>query len=302
MSSQPSSLAEQDSRRDTDPYIRQLTICKKCHHTIDGLRVHEGSTSGNRQHRGRLCQTVRLIYYFFIIPRFLLYLVTQCPECHWTEYLTDAYEYTDAVALLVRIQARQDKAYIPKSAVDAPLRLATQPIERQDGKIDCANPQCYTKSNQTRTQGNRNCIEYLCGACCKSSRTTAAVSGVTRPKCTTHKIVAVNPAIPASHAPQATLHRVTQPAVDPVLLHPSQNPPVPQHRPIVPDVGRQRILAQPMGHNWERRRQEAIDADVAVRSAKLEKQELAETKKRTCDLRIWFKVCAFSNFLEQRLT
>lgn len=221
----------------------------------------------------------------------------QCPECHWTEYLTEAYKYADAKALLVRIWARQDRAYIPQSVLDVPLRPAAEPNERQDGKIDCANPQCYTKSNQTRTQGNRNCIEYLCGTCCKNSRTTAAVSNIARPKCSTHKVSVVTPVVSAPPllagpmtAPPLALPIAPQPAINPALRNPSQNLSAPPHRPSVPEVGCQRILAQPMGQNWQRRRQEAIDADVAVKSAKIEKQELVETKKWTCDLWIWFKV------------
>jgi len=233
-------------------------------------------------------------------PDHLIHCYFQCPECHWTEYLTEAYEYTDAMALLVRIWARQDKAYIPKAALDAPLCPAAQPNERQDGKIDCANLQCYTKSSQTRTKGNRNCIEYLCGACCKNSRTTATVSNIARPKCTTHKVATATPTISTTHAGPAASFPPAPPAlprlaIDPALLNTPQNLPAPQHRPFVPDAGRQRILAQPMGHNWQHRRQEAIDADVAVKSAKIEKRKLVETKKRTCDVRIWFKVCTCSN-------
>jgi hypothetical protein len=86
----------------------------------------------------------------------------QCPECHWTEYSTEAYEYADVTALLVQFWACQDQAYIPKSALDAPLRPVAQPNGRQDSKIDCANPQCYVKSNQTHTLTMTKSVDCDC--------------------------------------------------------------------------------------------------------------------------------------------
>jgi hypothetical protein len=108
------------------------------------------------------------------------------PGCHHTEYHTPAYEYVDAEALLVRIRPREDKQYIPKVALDAPLRPATQSVNRPDGRIDCSNPNCFTRSRQ-RTQGNRNCIGYFCGPCCKDAKLAAINSNSARPKCAVHK-------------------------------------------------------------------------------------------------------------------
>jgi hypothetical protein len=111
-------------------------------------------------------------------------LVRQCtsPDCHHTEFHTSPYEFVDAEALLVHVRVHIDGQYILQVALDASLRAAMQPIIQPDKKIDCTNPNCFTKQNQ-QTQGNCNCIAYLCGPCCKDARIQATNSNNARPKC-----------------------------------------------------------------------------------------------------------------------
>ncbi|KAF7966268.1 hypothetical protein HWV62_39397 [Athelia sp. TMB] len=47
--------------------------------------------------------------------------------------------------------------------------------------------------------------------------------------------------------------------------------------------------AQPMGPHWLARQQEAANLTLSKKSAKLEKEELEEQKKRTCKFLIWYK-------------
>jgi hypothetical protein len=70
-----------------------------------------------------------------VIRRNTLIILLQCPNCHHAKLQTLAYEFADAEALLVRIQACQNKLYIPRPALDAPLRPAPQPIECPDKKL-----------------------------------------------------------------------------------------------------------------------------------------------------------------------
>lgn len=83
---------------------------------------------------------------------------------------------------------------------------------------------------------------------------------------------------------------IPQQVIDPVLLEASENLPQSQRvrqssNPVV-----QRSLAQPMGQNWVRKRQEAMEIDTISKSLKAQHQEIMEEKKRTCDVIIWFEV------------
>jgi hypothetical protein len=71
----------------------------------------------------------------------------QCtsPDYHHTEFLTAAYKFLDAEALLVRINARADQQYILQAALNVPLRPAVLPLNRPDNKINCANLGCVTR-------------------------------------------------------------------------------------------------------------------------------------------------------------
>jgi hypothetical protein len=311
---------QEDSRRDTDPFIVAATHCTDCRTTMDGLRVFAGSTPIHRHLRGSIAQTVSCT---IVIHHNTFIILSQCPNCHHTKFHTPAYEFADAEALLVRIQARQNRLYIPRPALEAPLRPAPQPIERPDKKINCANTRCFTKSNQTRTQGNRNCIGYLCGNCCRGARISASTANTVRQKCNVHHVDAVTPtimgipsqAVPARPPPSGTF-TLTQPA--PVLVnipHPVPlpfandivQPPLTQSPPIDPKLlatdmallqtapassgrGRQQLLAQPMGTHWRERHREAINVKEASKAMKTHRQELDDKKKRTCEVLIWFEV------------
>jgi hypothetical protein len=54
----------------------------------------------------------------------------QCisPDCYHTEFLTAAYKFLDAEALLVRINAHADQQYILQAALNVPLRPAVLPL------------------------------------------------------------------------------------------------------------------------------------------------------------------------------
>lgn len=311
---------QEDFRGDTDPFVVAVTHCADCRTTMDGLRVFAGSTPIHRYLWGSIAQTVSCTV---VIYRNILIKLLQCPSCHHTKFHTPAYEFTDAEALLVRIQARQNRLYIPRPALEAPLRPAPQPIERLDKKIDCANTQCFTKSNQTRTQGNRNCISYLCGNCCRGARILASTANTVRQKCSVHHVDAVTPtvmgipsqAVPA-HPPPSRTFTLTQPApvlvniqhpvplqlandiAQPPLAQPSLIDPklletgmaLSQTAPAVSGRGRQQLLAQPMGAHWHERHQEAINVKEASKAMKTHRQELDDKKKRTCEVLIWFKV------------
>jgi hypothetical protein len=130
----------------------------------------------------------------------------QCtsPDCHHTEFLTAAYEFLDAEALLVWINARADQQYIPQAALNVPLQPAVLPLNRPDNKIDCANLGCVTRTGQ-HMQGNHNCIAHLCGSCCKDAQTDAINSNTPRPKCNSHKQPPATPTI-LGHQPVAAHH------------------------------------------------------------------------------------------------
>jgi hypothetical protein len=225
----------------------------------------------------------------------------------------------------VRINARADQQYIPQAALDVPLRPAVLPINRPDNKIDCANLGCVTRTGQ-RTQGNRNCIAYLCGSCCKDARTGAIESNTARPKCNSHKQPAATPTIlghqpVVAHHPAPMNNLVAQlpPRANsqmPIqLYHPPQNPAAQNHaidpalreehsesNPRAANQGRQKSLAQPMGQNWAQKRQYALEEDSVQKSLKMLRQENDEKKKRTCDICIWFQVSLSCNALQSMLT
>ena len=222
-------------------------------------------------------------------------------------------------------------------ALDAPLRPAGQPISRPGGRVDCSNPNCYTRSRQ-RTQGNRNCIGYFCGPCCKDAKLAAINSNAARPKCAVHKqdsatptvlglqpIAAYQPGPPVDTRfapPLANLPGPAYPSDPAPANHPYQPPvfppnPAAQHRnidpmlvlaqpthhaPVTSNQARHRSLAQPMGHNWVQKHQDAVQEDTLQKSLKTQRQENDEKKKRTCDVRIWFEVSLSITHIDQVLT
>jgi hypothetical protein len=157
----------------------------------------------------------------------LIFLQCTSPGCHHTKYHTPAYKYINAEALLVRIRAHKDKQYIPKVALDAPLHPATQPINCPDGRIDCSNPNCFTRSHQC-TQGNCNCISYFCGPCCKDAKLAAINSNSAHPKCAVHK---QDPAMPAVLGLQLIAAYQHGPPTDVCFAPPPANIPGPVYPP-----------------------------------------------------------------------
>ena len=112
--------------------------------------------------------------------------------------------------------------------MDAPFHPATQPLKQGDGsgKIDCNNPDCFTSVHHTRTQGNRQCIDYFCPKCCKSAHNWALLTGTPHPKCHGHNVQEViHTYVPGADRVRPTWHtnnaapaQAPLPAViDPVL-------------------------------------------------------------------------------------
>src|ERR1700683_1888402 len=150
------------------------------------------------------------------------------PDCHHTEFHTPAYEFVDAEVLLVWIRACADQQYIPQAALNVLLHPAAQPINRPDNKIDCVNPHCFTKANQ-HTQGNRNCITYLCGPCCKNARIDAINSNSACPKCNAHKQAAATPTM-AGQQPVTAYHPA--PPMNIAAVQPPPNLPGPANNQL----------------------------------------------------------------------
>ncbi|KAF7975170.1 hypothetical protein HWV62_10359 [Athelia sp. TMB] len=225
----------------------------------------------------------------------------QCSNCHWTKIHTPAYVFADAEALLIRYQARQDRTYIPQRALNAPLRpsLPPTPHPEKPEKICCDNARCISKKNGTRTMGNILCIEYLCASCCKLARVTAIESNLERPKCPAHNVgaavatqneradIPLTAALPPPPSSNAPVLFPSQPNPPPTQTPSSSRLTIPSAPASSSQIGRS--LAQPMGANWQRQRQEAASTALAKKSAKIEKDELEAQKKRTCDFRIWWK-------------
>lgn len=145
--------------------------------------------------------------------------------------------------------------------------------------------------------GNVLCIDYMCASCCKIARTAALESNSGRPKCSAHSVGA---AVATQNAAVFSPPRNSGPAPDPPAPFASQTVPPPTQTPSAsrrtapsapgPSSQTGRSLAQPMGANWQRQRQEAANTALATKSSKIEKDELEAQKKRTCDFRIWWKV------------
>ena len=98
------------------------------------------------------------------------------------------------------------------------------------------------------------------------------------------------PALPAASiqllAPPTT---TSQAIVDPTLLRTGNIGSAPS-APVSSGRGRQRTLAQPMGQNWARNREDALNDATASKSLKTQHQEIDDKKKCTCEVLIWFEV------------
>ncbi|KAG6834836.1 hypothetical protein H0H93_007065, partial [Arthromyces matolae] len=150
-----------------------------------------------------------------------------CNECHWTVFHTEPYVYEDAVLLLSRLQHPNNPLY---TRTNQPLRYAPpSPVlegipSTQNSRIDCINPECFTKSGQ-RTQGSKTCIDNCCKNCCKAAAVSARESGQGRARCNAHGQEGIPTAPPPPPQQQ-------QPSLSAPLQH--VNGPYTGPRPIVP--------------------------------------------------------------------
>ncbi|OSC98755.1 hypothetical protein PYCCODRAFT_1427689 [Trametes coccinea BRFM310] len=189
--------------RHPDPIVQPIEKCPVCPQRMGELRVHTGSSDA--QHRGKLVQTC-----------------DDVQQCHYTVYHTPAYPMSDARHLLERIKARliNPNAYpthfLPEGAV---LRLAPPvlPTPTSLGPIECANPDCVTKSNK-RTSGNRDCVGHFCKSCCIKDSDRARATHDLRLYCKTHKtpgyegdVTAPQPGVGSVHHPIQSVPHVPAP-------------------------------------------------------------------------------------------
>ena len=97
------------------------------------------------------------------------------------------------------------------------------------------------------------------------------------------------PADPTHVADFAPAPNTSHPIIDPALLGSVNRVPTPS-APATSVQGHQRTLAQPMGRDWSRYHDEALGDAAAVKSLKIQCQEMDDKKKRTCTVLIWFEV------------
>ncbi|KAF8203560.1 hypothetical protein K438DRAFT_1757873 [Mycena galopus ATCC 62051] len=109
-----------------------------------------------------------------------------CSNCHASHQHTEAYVYTDAKHLLVRITARQFGNRIPDESAHAPLRFAPPPPDKpSNGPASCPARGCSNQQGKPR-QGSQKCIQYKCKTCCHEAANSAARNGHYRDSCKAH--------------------------------------------------------------------------------------------------------------------
>ncbi|KAF9538118.1 hypothetical protein CPC08DRAFT_526388 [Agrocybe pediades] len=220
-----------------DPPINLLAICpgrihngvkKSCGRPMGPLVVYKGKGSPRKRHlRGSLSQTCTDF------------------DCLFTHHHTQAYDYEDALRLLIRHRNPSDPAGYPRdlkppspqtpqssppstqqasNGMPASTQAEVGPSQSAGKKsvLHCANPECYTQQ-KTRTHGNQLCAEKKCKACCAAACTKAFTDGVARNACKAHH----QPSVHAVHRPAGT---VSAPTASNSLPNPA---PPPSHVPSV---------------------------------------------------------------------
>ncbi|KAG6815159.1 hypothetical protein H0H93_010756 [Arthromyces matolae] len=283
-----------------DPVVIPEVTCAitSCGGEMGGLRVCTGSKK--RERRGTLCQT--------------------CKTCFYTVYYGQAYVFEDAKLLLLRIldptNAIHQQPY--KLRASAPT---IAPPATQTGRVDCANPECFTKAGQ-RTQGSRSCAEHFCKTCCAAAAALAREEGRGRARCYTHSQAAVSE---DQQARQTTTP--PRPRTQGIHQHPTPTPPTPTptpHTPTPTTAATQRLpsrlearstppmrsnasaiqpsnqqqrqtlvpprpLAQPLHPEWAGARSRALQENANSQASKVQKEAMEIQQKRTCSLVIWYQ-------------
>ncbi|KAK7689518.1 hypothetical protein QCA50_007310 [Cerrena zonata] len=128
--------------------------CELCCAPMGPVRVHEGSSTTNRHHRGKVVQTCSRVR----------------DGCHWTAFLTQtAYFYDDAQRLAQQIQGLR----LGRSVLLLPDNYILRPAEQTlavpfpDGAIECSNSGCCLATDPSRRRrASKLCLRQMCSPCC----------------------------------------------------------------------------------------------------------------------------------------
>jgi hypothetical protein len=204
---------QEDFRCDTDPFAVVATHCTDCSTTMDEHHVFAGLTLIHRHLQESIAQTVSCT---IVIHCSTLIKLLQCPNCHHTKFHTPVYEFTNAEALLVWIQACQNRLYIspPHARSTTSSSTSAYRMSRQKNQL-----RQYSVLHEIQSDTYFKATRTMCGNCCKGAQISASTANTACQKCNIHHVDTVTPtimgilsqAVPAFSPPSGTL-MLTQPA------------------------------------------------------------------------------------------
>lgn len=192
----------------------------------------------------------------------------------------------------------------------APLRILQPlvvPASDPGVGIPCHGTCSYKTGGKPR--GSQLCIEIKCKNCCSQAAADAKKTNTSRDPCKSHKIDAVRSPPQATNAPNTVAQGSATPQVLPAALVPPistssvpvtslpNNPSaVPEAQPTVSQHktsnrgDRVQPLKNPIGKNWQNKKDEAVAIQNQVENLKSKKIQIEEEVKRTVDIILFHKV------------